>query len=290
MHNAGQVKILQMIGPHAIAQSPFLYQQFLSVRNTAVSTPADSFDLADLASFCLHQFTFGVLERRHIPFGEPEWLYLTSTTALVDPWVAITDAFCEVPALQESLDACEAETRGPRIDHAVGALLHLERRLVEWRRQYQSELSPRGPWIVNHRHLRYVKDLTPPAALTQVYRFSDFRVALLNILFWGLRWDLLRVRNALVARDVEVPASPLHAVRVGESHVECGLQMARSAAFCCQSRFGSAGRIGTLVGLKYAAGAFLSEGHHEEAQWCSLLAAHIKENSICQPPLWKIYA
>ena len=218
---------------------------------------------------------------------------MTSTTALVDPWVAITDAFCEIPAVQESLDACGSTNSGPAIDNAVGALLHLEEKLADWHRQYRPELAPRGPWIVNYTHLRYVKDLNSPPSLMQVYRFSDFRVALLNILFWGLRWDLLRIRHTLAARPVNVPVSKLRMARIGETHTECALQMARSAAFCCQSRFGSAGRIGSLIGLKYATGAFLTETRQncqEEAQWCSALAEHIKENSLCQPPLWQIGA
>ena len=214
-------------------------------------------------------------------------MYLTSTAALVDPWVSITDSFSEIPTLQETIDACGDQTSGPIIEQAISLLLHLEDKHAQWRRQYHPELSPRGPWIVAHTHLRYVKDITPPPVLNQVYRFSDFRVALLNILFWGLRWDFLRIRNEMLARSISLPPSPLAKVNVSDSQRECGLHMAKSAAFCCQSRFGSAGRIGSLIGLKYAAGAFQLEGMQEEAAWCAALSNHIRENSICQPPIWQ---
>ena len=228
------------------------------------------------------------MEKRKIAFSEPEWLQLTSTAALIDPWVAITDIFTQVPSLVEAFDRCQETDQSDGLEYAISELARLEEALAAWHLRYRPELAPLGPWLVSYTNMRYVKELKPPPALNQVHRFANWRAGILYILFHGIRWDLLRTRLEMDKRAALLPASPLDAIGITASISECAFQIARSAAFTCQSRFGSAGRISTLIGCKYAAGIFMKDELFEEAQWCSQLATRIRENSLCQPRLWAI--
>ncbi|KAL9052780.1 MAG: hypothetical protein Q9162_005200 [Coniocarpon cinnabarinum] len=267
IHLVGQARMIINMGAANIAKSPYLFQLFMGVRNSEI--------------------TVGILQRRRIQFGSPEWLQLTSSTALVDPWVSLSDKSAMLPELHEKLDACLANPHDEGLLASTKTLLvSIEHFCIQHERHFARQLSSFGPWIISYRHLRYVQDIPPPETLEEVYRFSNFRMALVYSMFWSLRWNLVQARTKLQAVVVDLPPPPFSPVK---TMLECGYEFTRSTAFWPQTRAGSTGRICSLVGLKYASMMFLEEGLMEEAQWCAKLSTHIRENTLCQPRILSIF-
>lgn len=217
--------------------------------------------------------------RKAIFFGQPEWLELTKTTALVDPWVALTNLSVGLPALLEKLDALAGGKDNVLAKTALPMIESIETELASWHARYLANRSAKGPWLVEPSHLRYVKDLDAIPSLTPLYWFADFQAGNIQQCYWAILLGIQRVRKAFETASDELLSPTI-------SQKDCAIQMAKCAAFSCQPRFGSVGRIAATVILKYASVAFNDENCHEEAQWCSALVGIIRADGVCQPPIF----